>query len=294
MPAVVFVINGSLARAGEHFLALCREEAARCRWDAQLHVTEKAEAGISVAQAAALDGADLVVAVGGDGTVRGCAEGLAGTGVPLGIVPHGTANLLARTLRVPSHPPAALMVALNRDGRAVDRKIDLPEVDGVPFTAMTGMGLDAAVVAGTKLKHQFGWLAYAVSGAAHLAMPPARFSIRLDDGPAIERAARSVVVGNCGLLPGGFALLPAARLDDGLLDVCVLAPRGPLGWPRLATRVLTNSDRQDRMLERFQALKVEIAATSPLPREIDGEVVSAGRSLTVTVRPGALTVRAPG
>jgi diacylglycerol kinase family enzyme len=271
---------------------LCREAAARYGWRAELLVTEKAEAGVTAASAAALDGADLVVAVGGDGTVRGCAEGLAGTGVPLGIVAHGTANLLARTLCVPGHPRAALAAALGPGG--TDRTIDLAVADQVPFTAMAGMGLDAAVVGGTRLKHQFGWLAYAMSGAAHLAAPPARFTIRLDDGAPVEREARSVVVGNSGLLPGGFSLLPDARLDDGVLDVAVLAPRGPLGWPRLAARVLAHSQHQDRMLERFQARRVEITASKPLPREVDGELVAGGLTLTATVRPRVLTVRVPG
>jgi len=143
------------------------------------------------------------------------------------------------------------------------------------------------------MKHQFGWLAYAVSGAVHLSLPPTRFSIRLDDGAPVERDARSVVVGNSGLLPGGFSLLPDARLDDGLLDVGVLAPRGPFGWPRLATRVLTRSDHHDRMLERFRARKIEVSACTLLPREVDGELVAAGHSLTVTVQPRALTVRMP-
>jgi len=295
MPGVAFVVNGSLVRGSGHFLALCREAASRHRWRAEFLVTDKAEAGVAAANSAALDGIDLVVAVGGDGTVRGCAEGLARTGVPLGIVPHGTANLLARTLRIPGHPRAALAVALGvtPEAGAVDRTIDLAVADEVPFTAMAGMGLDAAVVAGTRLKHQFGWLAYAVSGAAHLAAPPSRFSISLDGAAPVEREARSVVVGNSGLLPGGFSLLPDARLDDGLLDVGVLAPHGPFGWPRLATRVLTHSHRRDRMLERFQARKVEINATVSLPREVDGELVTAGHSLTVTVVPSALTVRMP-
>jgi YegS/Rv2252/BmrU family lipid kinase len=291
MPGVAFVVNGSLVRGGGHFLALCREAAARYGWSAEFFVTEKAEAGVSAASGAALDGADLVVAVGGDGTVRGCAEGLARTGVPLGVVPHGTANLLARTLRIPGHPKSALAVAL--DSRGIDRTIDLAVADGVPFTAMAGMGLDAAVVAGTKLKHQFGWLAYAMSGAVHLALPPVRFTIRLDGGAPIEREARSVVAGNSGLLPGGFSLLPDARLDDGMLDVGVLAPRGPFGWTRLATRVLTHSHREDRMLERFRARKVEISTQALLPREVDGELVTAGHCLTVTVVPSALTVRMP-
>ena len=291
MPGVAFVVNGSLVRGGGHLLALCKEAAVRFGWHAEFLVTEKAEEGVSVACGAALDGAELVVAVGGDGTVRGCAEGLAGTGVPLGVVPHGTANLLARTLRVPGQARAALAVALGT--ASVDRVIDLAVADGIPFTAMAGMGLDAAVVAGTKLKHHLGWLAYAMSGAVHLAVPPVGFTIRLDDGAPIEREARSVVAGNSGLLPGGFSLLPDARVDDGLLDVGVLAPHGPFGWTRLATRVLTNSHHQDRMLERFQAKKVEISTSALLPREVDGELVSSSHSLTVTVLPNALTVRMP-
>jgi diacylglycerol kinase family enzyme len=285
------VVNGSLVRDGGRLLASCHEAAARFGWTAEFLVTEKAEAGVSAASSAALDGAELVVAVGGDGTVRGCAEGLAGTGVPLGVVPHGTANLLARTLRIPRHVRTALAVALGAG--SIDRIIDLAVADGVPFTAMAGMGLDAAVVAGTKLKHQFGWLAYAMSGAVHLALPPARFTIRLDDGAPIEREARSVVAGNSGLLPGGFSLLPEARLDDGVLDVGVLAPCGPFGWTRLATRVLTQSHRQDRMLERFQARKVEVSTCVLLPREVDGELVASGHTLTVAVLPNALTVRMP-
>jgi len=130
-------------------------------------------------------------------------------------------------------------------------------------------------------------------GATHLAVPPTWFTIKLDDNPPIEREARSVVVGNSGLLPGGFSLLPDARIDDGLLDVGVLAPHGPFGWTRVAARVLTHSHHQDMMLERFQARRVEITARTPLPREIDGEVIAPGDTLTVSVQPGVLTIRVP-
>ena len=290
MPCVTFISNGTLAKAGGRFLSLCRASAADGGWTPELAVTGKAAAGVAAARKAAENGADLVVAAGGDGTVRGCAEGLAGTGIPLGIVPLGTANLLARTLGIPADPRAALAVAL---GSREDRRIDIATADGALFTAMAGMGLDAAVVAATKLKHHLGWFAYAMSGVAHLAVPPARFSIRMDGGPPVEREARCVVVGNSGLLPGGFTVLPQARIDDGLLDIGVLAPRGLLGWPRVATRVLTHSRHQDRQLERFQARTVEITAHAVLPREVDGEIVPPGRTLTVAVRPGALTVRVP-
>jgi diacylglycerol kinase family enzyme len=104
-----------------------------------------------------------------------------------------------------------------------------------------------------------------------------------------------VVVGNTGLLPGGFALLPDARLDDGLLDVGILAPASPAGWGRVAGRVITGSRHDDPNLERFRARRIEIEteAGARLPREVDGEVLIPGRSLTIAVRPGALLVRVP-
>ena len=297
MAAVAFVVNGTLAKASGRLLPFCRAAAANAGWSADFVVTAKAEAGVAAARDAAAGGADLVVAVGGDGTVRGCAEGLARSGVPLGIVPVGTGNLLARTLGIPAHARAALAVALGVGGTSevasVDRQIDLAMADGAPFTAMAGMGLDAKVVAATRLKHHLGWLAYAMSGAIHLAMSPARFTIRMDGGAPVERLARSVVVGNSGLLPGGFSLLPDARVDDGLLDVGILAPHGPLGWPRVATRVLTHSHHQDRQLEWFQAREVEITAHVVLPREVDGEIVTPAQTLTAAVRPGALITRVP-
>ena len=110
---------------------------------------------------------------------------------------------------------------------------------------MAGIGLDAEVVAATPrlLKRRAGWLAYAAAGVAHLAGRGERFTVRLDDDEPLARQARCVVVGNAGLLPGGFTLLPQARLDDGLLDVGILAPSGPAGWLRVAHRVLTGSGR---------------------------------------------------
>jgi len=109
----------------------------------------------------------------------------------------------------------------------------------------------------------------------------------------MDRQARSVVVGNVGLLPGGFVLLPGAKPDDGLLDVGVLAPAGPFGWPKVVWRVLTRSPRDDTVLERFQARRVEIAASTQLPRQADGELIAPAASLTVALAPASLLVRVP-
>src|SRR5215471_7838926 len=121
MPAVTFVINGSLAHASEPLMTKVTGQAG---WQPEFVVTQKADVGTLAAREAAAGGADLVVAAGGDGTVRGCAEGLAGTDVPLGIVPLGTGNLLARTLGIPANTKAALSIALGETAVTQERRID--------------------------------------------------------------------------------------------------------------------------------------------------------------------------
>jgi diacylglycerol kinase family enzyme len=303
MALVAFVVNRTLLRDPRGFLRRCQQAARDHGWDPWLAPTTEAESGPGLARRAVGDGAALVFAAGGDGTVRACAEVLAGTGVPLAIVPLGTANLTARALGVPG--PAGRALEAGFGGR--DRTIDLARIagDGIDagagaggtwFTAMAGIGLDAAVVeaaARAPLKRQLGWVAYAVAGATRLWLPPHEFTVQLDDAEPIRRRARCVVVANAGLLPGGFALLPGARLDDGRLDVGILAPSGTWGWVRVAGRVLTRGRRQDRQLEGFGARHVRISAEVDLPRQADGEIVTPARTLEVSVCPGALVVRQP-
>lgn len=289
MELVAFVVNWTLLRDPAGFLRRC-EAAARERGWAPWLVPGRDS--LALTRRAVADGASLVFAAGGDGTVRACAQALAGTGVPLAIVPLGTANLTARALGVPGR--AGRAVAAGFGGR--DHRIDLARVDGMSpdgdrFTAMAGIGLDAAVVgaASERLKRRVGWVAYALAGAARLSLPPCEFTVRLDGAGPLRYRARSVVVANAGLLPGGFTLLPAARLDDGLLDVGILAPSGAWGWLRVAGRVLTRAG-----FEHGQARRVQVSAEAELPREVDGEIVAPGRALDVSVCPQALTVRLPG
>ncbi len=306
---VAFVVNRTLLRDPRRFLRSCRLAADDRGWKPWFVPTSEAEDGLALTRRAVAAGASLVFAAGGDGTVRACAEALAGTGVPLAIVPLGTANLTARALGVPARADRA--VGAGFDGR--DRRIDLALLDGLDgtgadmtsrsgtegsatrFAAMAGIGLDAAVVeaAGEQLKRRLGWVAYGVAGVTRLSLPPRDFTVRLDDAEPLRRRARCVVVANAGLLPGGFTLLPEARLDDGLLDVGILAPSGTWGWVRVAGRVLARGRSQDRSLERFQARRIRVSADVELPRQVDGEIVAPGQTLSVSVCPGVLVVRQP-
>lgn len=236
-------------------------------------------------------GTGLVIACGGDGTVRACADALAGTAVPLGIVPAGTGNLLARNLALPMDVAHAVHVAL----AGQDRRIDLGIVDGQRFAVMAGIGFDAAMVAGTseRLKSGMGWPAYLLSGARHLFGDIMRVTIRVDDGPELQRRARLVLVGNVGRITGGIPLLPDAAPDDGLLDVVILTPRTLVGWAQVAGRVLTRNRRTRRPVERHRGKRIEVRAEKPHPRELDGDNIPDAAEFVAEIEPATLMVRVP-
>lgn len=250
--------------------------------------------GTGQAREALEQGADLVCALGGDGTVRAVGEVLAGGDVPLGLLPAGTGNLLARALGVPVDSlEDALDVAL--DGRT--RRIDVGglRVDGSEeqvFLVMAGMGLDAETMdnADERLKGVVGWPAYLVAGLR--AAVGGGFTARVQprEGRTVRRAVRSVVVGNSGQLQGGLELMPEASLDDGLLDVAVIAPRGIVGWVRTVATVVT-SGRGHSHLERLQMTAVRVSTAHPTATQLDGDPIGEHRTLVCRVRPAALAVR---
>ena len=240
------------------------------------------------------------MAAGGDGTVRSVAESLAGTGVPLGLLPAGTGNLLARTLGTPLEMPDAMRVALTGDDRAIDIgrvRATGPESDDTEhvFLVMAGTGFDADVMANTPegLKGRVGPFAYVVSGLRAMRGRRTRVSLRIDGGPVLRRRSRTVLVGNSGTLVGGLVLMPDAIVDDGILDVVNLAPEGIPGWVAVAARVATRRRRGHSRVEHWTGRTVVITAEEPQPSQIDGDPIGDVTEMNVRVDPGALVVRVP-
>ena len=243
-------------------------------------------------RSAVAEGTDLVVAIGGDGTVGACAEGVCDTGATLGVIPRGAANLFARALEIPFGFEAALAVAF----LGSDRRVDVALANGQAVVTMAGIGLDAAVVAATSAasKHALGWLGYGVATLPRLYDHPHRFQVRLDGATAMTVDAQSVVVANAGRLPTGLVPSPRSRPDDSLLDVTVLAPRGPFAWAALFWHMSQGGRRggADRLASR-QAGTVAISAEVELPRQLDGESITASSELVVRIAERALSVRVP-
>lgn len=251
------------------------------------------ELGVGHAKAAAEGGADVVFACGGDGTIMSVLSGLAGTGVPLAILPAGTGNLLARNLQLPQDRDACLRIGLG----GVDRKIDVGRVDeNHRFAVMAGMGLDAAMImdAPEKLKKRIGWPAYAVSGARHLFDRRAHVTITVDDAEPVELRARGVVIGNVGKLQAGMLLMPDAEPDDGILDVAVLVPKSLRHWLLLSMYVIRRRPAaRGARIEHFRGRRIHIVSDRVWPREIDGDLLEPSKEMTIVVEPSALIVRIP-
>lgn len=254
------------------------------------------DTGYRMAHEAAVSGADIVLAIGGDGTIRAVCEELAGTGIPVGIVPAGTGNLLARNLSIPLYLRAAVDVGLNGQDRAIDMvHVSGDEMEDATFLVMAGMGFDAAIMEGVNedFKAKVGWLAYVWSALKALMFPAIRVEVSVDDGPFTKHRARTLVIGNVGHLQAGMPLIPDAAIDDGQLDVVLLYPRRFLSWLPVAARVLTKNKRTDETITRMTGRTVVVRTPAPAPRQLDGDLVAPGKELRAECIHGRLLVRVP-
>jgi len=273
-------------------IAQLREEiTARCDslelGEPQWYETRPDDAGARVTSDALGSGADLVIACGGDGTVAACAGVLAGSNVPLAVVPLGSGNLVARNLGLPLERARALDIAFG-PGR---RRLDLLESESRRFIGMAGLGLDAAMIRDTSdaLKAKVGWPAYVIGIVrAMVGSRPVHYTVTVDDRPAMQHKAVGALIANIGQLQGGLAILPDARPDDGLLDLALLTPRSLRDWPVLVLRILQRRPDSGRQAQLLRGRRVRIETAAPVPLEYDGEDAGDSSDLTVEVLPGAI------
>ncbi|WP_460795575.1 diacylglycerol/lipid kinase family protein [Microbacterium sp. GXF0217] len=268
--------------------------------------TSVEDPGRGMAEKALAAGCDVVLAVGGDGTVRAVAEALSESDAALGIVPRGTGNLLARNLDVPLDDIPA---ALERIAQGGSTTIDLGwvELDGVEraFAVMVGFGVDAQMLVETDddLKDRAGWLAYVEAmGRALAGAEMTGITMTLDDEDPVDVRAHTLLIGNCGMVQGGIRLLPDAVLDDGRLDLLLVSADGALQWMDTVRSVVWDNGIR-RIFDRdaaavstestshLAAERIRVRLEKPLVFEIDGEEIGEVSEFAVRVQAGALTVR---
>lgn len=279
--------------------------------------TTEADPGAGQAREALDRGADVVIAAGGDGTVRTVAEALQGTGVPLALLPSGTGNLLARNLNLTlDDVENALDSAFGGDDRPIDvGVVELREGDGPTrkhsYLVMAGVGIDAQMIAATDddLKARHGWLAYVKAiGKVLRDRNELRLRYELDKKGVHSVRAHTVLIGNCGSLPANILLLPEAAVDDGEFDIVVLRPEGFIGWVQIAVKIfwengilrrttvgrrLMGADREVRAMNYLKGREFVMRLSRPQEVDLDGDLFGRASALRTWVDPSSLVVKVP-
>lgn len=247
--------------------------------------TTEDDPGTGQASKAVDRGVDIVVACGGDGTVRACLEALAGTPTALGIVPLGTGNLMASNLGLDDGLAAASAIGVGEQ-----RSIDLGTINGEHFAVMAGTGFDAFMIRDAKdtTKSRFGSIAYVISGAKHLRTAFTSTTVAIDGRPWFHGRSSMVLVGNFGTITGGIQVFPDARPDDGLLDIAVVAATTRRDWIRLAWHLVRKGPAPASLIQRAQGRTVTVQHRTPRDYELDGEARPPVLRLDIEVQPDAL------
>jgi len=242
-------------------------------------------------EAALKDGAELVFVWGGDGMVQRSIDVLAGTGVPLAIVPAGTANLFASSLGIPQDVPEAVSVGLS--GR--DRPIDVGKLNGERFGVMAGAGLDAKIIqdADGGLKDRFGRMAYVWTASKHLRGDPFKARIEVNGDLWYQGNASCILLGNVGRLFAGAEVFENAHPDDGLLELGVSNAEGLGEWARTMAHTVIGSATKSPFVQATKVERVVVELDRKVPYEIDGGERGTVKRLKVKIEPQAITVRVP-
>lgn len=259
-------------------------------WKVELCYTQRPGDAEQLARTAVEQQADVVIAVGGDGTINEIIQALAGSETALGVLPTGTVNVWAREMGIPFYDTGAREVLLHGQ----TRRIDLGRVNDRYFLMMVGIGLDGTITQAVEKKalKRLGIFGYFLA-ASWFAPGYQSFPVTFKrDGKTVNVRALQVFIGNTQLYAGAFKFTWQAKCDDGLLDLCIVRKRGPLGrfvvlWDFILRR------EQRRLWVRYETFtSIAIDTAHPVAIQVDGE--AAGYTpATFSIVPGALKVIVP-
>ncbi len=238
------------------------------------------------------EGIDRLLVWGGDGTVRRRIDTIVveGAEIEVGILPAGTANLLAHALDIPIDVRQAVQVALC--GRP--RPIDVGVINGEAFVVMAGTGFDALMIRDAEDdKGRLGRLSYIRSGARNLDTSGADVKIHVDGEKWFEGRVACVLFGNTGRILGGIHAFPDASCDDGLLDVGVLTAKSRTDWLRVGVRAATGRIDSSPMVDITQGARIKVRLDRTMPWELDGGDRPRAKKFGVLVLPGRLSICVP-
>jgi len=294
MTRALLITNPAAARTDARAVTAIRDTLRRGGWSVDVLATTQAGDARRFAAEARIQGFDVLVCYGGDGTAMQIAAGAVGSGIPLGIVPGGTGNLLAGNLRLPKSPAAAARAILKGKPLPLDLG-SVARADGTHYFAVCcGTGFDAALMAATGSAEKRRWKMAAYIARAFAALPRVTSPLHrvTVDGIVRELPAALVLVANCGeLVPPFLRLRDGVAPDDGWLDVLVLRAEGTIESLAAFFELVRRPRNGMRRLwfGRGRVVRVEVLDGAARPMQLDGEPWG-DTPFEARVLPGALSV----
>ncbi len=293
---VAVIINPISGTGGRLHVARDRAELAASLiagrgYESQIFITERPGHGRELASAALAQGASLVLAWGGDGTVNEVGSALAFRDAALAIVPSGSGNGLARELRIPFDPVSAIDVAL----RGRERRIDAGELDGRLFFNVAGIGLDACVAhrfAADGLVHR-GFRRYATITVRELFTYKPDYHTIVTDGRTVRARTLLIAIANARQYGNGALIAPEAQLDDGRLDVVVVPALSPLAALVQVPRMFSGRIATVPGVTMSSAVDIQVTSGQPVLYHVDGEPHTGAAVVAARPWPAALRVVVP-
>ncbi len=253
---------------------------------------------------------DRCIVAGGDGTLRQVVQHLMENHIkiPIGIIPVGTGNILARNLGISLDVEQAANTALSGEIREIDiGKAKVAAETPLFFTGIAGLGLDAKIMEKTdsKLKRRIGWVAYIEGGIRALPAKFQKFKVTVDGAEPRKVKVLTLIIANTGTLPGHVELIPDASVDDGNLDVAVIGPRwiwnwidvlGRITWqnrfvrPLVLGRRIMDATADLKSLEYLRGKKIKVESETECTLQVDGDPIKAVSKVSFDVIPKALLV----
>jgi len=273
------ISNPKTGRYGSRRLRSIEEVASQLRSlgiDVEVKLTSAPGEATEIAARAARNGTNDVIVAGGDGTINEAIQGLAGSNARLAIIPRGTANVLARELKLPLDDERATLVAAKGNSRRIHLGLATEEKSGTSrfFVLMAGIGLDASVVQRThpRLKKRIGKGAFWLSGLSHLTdWQPTPFTLEIDKERYVGTFA---AIGKAARYGGDLFITPGARLEEPLFEICLIETLSRLRYLQLLSYVVRAGMPRDKRGVRF-VKAASVKATGEAPVQVDGELIGA-------------------
>ena len=284
---IVFVVNPISGTQGKKaILKWIDERLDQSIYDYSIVKTEYAGHATQIAANAVQEKVDVVVAIGGDGTINEIARSLVHTNTALGIIPCGSGNGLARHLRIPMEPKAAIDV-LNRGHELC---IDYGKINNIPFFCTCGVGFDAFISLKFADSGKRGLLTY-LENTLHesLTYQPETYEIENEEG-TMKYKAWLIACGNASQYGNDAYIAPQASLTDGLMDVTIMEPFTVLDVPSLSFQLFNKTIDQNSRVKTKRAKKIKIHRVNDGVMHFDGDPLMAGKELEVEIIPAGLRV----